>query len=37
LLANAPMTELQDATGQRQTLEDIFRHLAEKSKLQGEQ
>ena len=36
LLANAPMTELQDATGQRQTLEDIFSHLAEKSKLQGE-
>ena len=37
LLANAPMTELQDATGQRQTLEDIFRHLAEKSKSQGMQ
>ena len=35
LLANAPMTELQDATGQRQTLEDIFRNLAEKSKSQG--
>ena len=37
LLANAPMTELQNLTGQRQTLEDIFRHLAEKSKSQGTQ
>jgi ABC-2 type transport system ATP-binding protein len=37
LLANAPMTELQGATGQKQSLEDIFRHLAEKSKLQGTQ
>ena len=35
LLANASMTELQDMTGQHQTLEDIFRHLAEKSKSQG--
>ena len=35
LLANAPMTELQDATGQKQALEDIFRSLAEKSKSQG--
>ena len=35
LLANAPMTELQDTTGQKQTLEDIFRSLAEKSKSQG--
>jgi len=37
LLANAPLAELQDAKGQKQTLEDVFRHLAEKSKLQGEQ
>jgi len=37
LLANAPMTELQNLTGQRQTLEDIFRNLAEKSKSQGTQ
>jgi ABC-2 type transport system ATP-binding protein len=37
LLANAPMTELQNETGQRQTLEDIFRNLAEKSKSQGTQ
>jgi hypothetical protein len=35
LLANAPITELQDTTGQKQTLEDIFRSLAEKSKSQG--
>ena len=35
LLANATMTELQDTTGQKQTLEDIFRSLAEKSKSQG--
>jgi ABC-type multidrug transport system ATPase subunit len=35
LLANAPIRELQDATGQKQTLEDIFRSLAEKSKSQG--
>ena len=35
LLTNAPMTELQDTTGQKQTLEDIFRSLAEKSKSQG--
>jgi ABC-2 type transport system ATP-binding protein len=35
LLANAPMRELQDATGQKQTLEDIFRSLAEMSKSQG--
>ena len=35
LLANATMTELQDTTGQTQTLEDIFRSLAEKSKSQG--
>ncbi len=35
LLANAPMTELQDTTGQKQTLEDVFRSLAEKSKSQG--
>ena len=32
LLANAPLAELQNETGQRQTLEDIFRNLAEKSK-----
>jgi ABC-2 type transport system ATP-binding protein len=37
LLANAPMTELQEATGQKQTLEDIFRHFAEKSKSRGGQ
>ncbi|MGA1610350.1 MAG: ABC transporter ATP-binding protein [Ilumatobacteraceae bacterium] len=37
LLANAPMTELQNETGQRQTLEDVFRNLAEKSKSQGTQ
>ena len=37
LLANAPMTALQNETGQRQTLEDIFRNLAEKSKSQGTQ
>ena len=37
LLANAPMAELQNETGQRQTLEDIFRNLAEKSKSQGTQ
>ena len=37
LLANAPMTELQNETGPRQTLEDIFRNLAEKSKSQGTQ
>ena len=37
LLANAPMTELQNETGQRKTLEDIFRNLAEKSKSQGTQ
>ena len=35
LLANATMTELQDTTGQKQTLEDIFRSLAEKSKSRG--
>ncbi len=35
LLANASMTELQETTGPQQTLEDIFRHLAEKSKSQG--
>ena len=37
LLANAPLAELQNETGQRQTLEDIFRNLAEKSKSQGMQ
>jgi ABC-2 type transport system ATP-binding protein len=37
LLANAPLAELQNTTGQRQTLEDIFRNLAEKSKSQGMQ
>ena len=37
LLANAPMTELQNETGQRRTLEDVFRNLAEKSKSQGTQ
>jgi ABC-2 type transport system ATP-binding protein len=37
LLANAPLAELQNETGQRQTLEDIFRNLAEKSKSQGTQ
>ncbi|MFM7773034.1 MAG: ABC transporter ATP-binding protein [Acidimicrobiaceae bacterium] len=37
LLANASMTGLQNATGQRQNLEDIFRKLAEESKSQGTQ
>ena len=37
LLANAPLAELQNTTGRRQTLEDIFRNLAEKSKSQGMQ
>lgn len=37
LLANAPLAELQNETGQRQTLEDIFRNLAERSKSQGTQ
>ena len=37
LLANAPLAELQNETGHRQTLEDIFRNLAEKSKSQGTQ
>jgi ABC-2 type transport system ATP-binding protein len=36
LIANAPLTELQSTTGQRENLEDIFRHLAQGSQSRGE-